>query len=262
MGEMTFVVQKQTAKLLPGNTSASILASADDAVSLYDGSTGAVWVLVDTKLLVNLASSARRAPRSRRLVVLKEITSSRRRLLESFFLRVVTPDQDTRLIEDRSDLVEALTAPNRADLFIGGAVDREAKAITLIRGNLESLVVPFAWFRKVPGGTRPDFSRFGVIDCGQTVALGDYEASADAILYDHDPEYRRHAKKRTLDQDDSFGAALRRLRLLRGLSREDFPGVSAKGVARIERGEVEARPATIKKLAKTLGVEPVQIATY
>jgi hypothetical protein len=255
-------VQKQAAKLLPINTSASILTSADDAVSLYDGTTGAVWVLTDTKVLVNLAGAAHRAPRSRRLVVLKEITSSRRRLLESFFQRVVTPDQDTRLIEDRSDLVEALTAPNRANLFIGGAVDKEAKAITLIRGNLESLVVPFAWFRKAPGGTRPHFTRFAVIDCGQTVALGKYEASADAILYDHDPGYRREAKKRSLEQDDTFGSALRRLRLLRGLSREDFPGISAKEVARVERGEVEPRPATLKKLAKTLGVEPDEIATY
>lgn len=41
-----------------------------------------------------------------------------------------------------------------------------------------------------------------------------------------------------------------------------LPRVSARGVARIERGEVEPRAATIKKLAETLGVEPDEIASY
>ncbi len=94
------------------------------------------------------------------------------------------------------------------------------------------------------------------------MALGDYEASTDAILYDHDAAYRRQAKKRTLERDDSFGAALRRLRLLRGLSREGFTGLSSKEVARIERGEVEPRPATLEKLANALGVDLDEIATY
>jgi predicted transcriptional regulator len=38
--------------------------------------------------------------------------------------------------------------------------------------------------------------------------------------------------------------------------------VSAKEVARIERGEVDPRDGTIKKLAKALQVQPGEILTY
>jgi hypothetical protein len=44
-----------------------------------------------------------------------------------------------------------------------------------------------------------------------------------------------------LAEDSSLGAAVRRLPLQRGLSREDFP-VSAKTLARIERGETTPPP--------------------
>ena len=58
-------------------------------------------------------------------------------------------------------------------------------------------------------------------------------------------------------------ASLRRLRLMRGLSRDDFPGVAAKTIARIERGEVERpREETLHRIAQRLGVAPADITTY
>ena len=49
---------------------------------------------------------------------------------------------------------------------------------------------------------------------------------------------------------------------MRGLSRESLRDVSAKEVARIERGEVDPREDTIRKLAKALQVQPDEISTY
>jgi hypothetical protein len=94
------------------------------------------------------------------------------------------------------------------------------------------------------------------VDCGQTVKLGDYEAAVDALLYDYDPEFRRTISKRRLQEDRSFGAALRRLRKQRGLRRVDFePVVSAKPIARIEQGNLAgALPACID--AGTCEVRP------
>lgn len=104
---------------------------------------------------------------------------------------------------------------------------------------------------------------FAPTDYGNTIRLGAYEASADGILYEFDPEYRRRAKQRELHQDESFGAALRRLRLARGLSRDDFPGISGRTIARIERGEVERpREGTLHQIAQRLGVAPEEISTY
>lgn len=162
------------------------------------------------------------------------------------------------------ELAEALNAENRGNLFIGGFVNKANKTITFWRGNFESLTVPFSAFVGLSGRTKPNFASFAVIDCGQTVQLGDYEAAVDAILYEHDPEYRRAIAKERIQKDRSFGGSLRRLRKQRGLRREDFePDVAAKTVARIEQGKVtRIRKQTLAALAMHLGVTPAEIATF
>lgn len=162
------------------------------------------------------------------------------------------------------ELAEVLEAENRANLLIGGFVNNKTQTITLWRGNLESLTVPFSACEKSGDGTDPDFTSFSVIDCGQTVKLGDYEAAVDALLYEYDPEYRRAMSKKRLQEERSFGASLRRLRKQRGLRREDFePDVSAKTVARIEQGTVvRIHKKTINSLAKHLRVEASEIASF
>jgi DNA-binding Xre family transcriptional regulator len=162
------------------------------------------------------------------------------------------------------ELAEVLKAENRANLLIGGFVNDATQTITCWRGNLESLTVPFLAFKKSGRGTVPDFHDFSVIDCGQTVKLGDYEAAVDALLYEYDPRYRRAITKKRLQEDRSFGAALRRLRKQRGLRREDFePDVAAKTVARIEQGKVSRiRRTTLESLAKHLSIEPDEIASF
>jgi DNA-binding Xre family transcriptional regulator len=162
------------------------------------------------------------------------------------------------------ELAEVLKAENRSDLFIGGCVDRATETITFWRGDLKPLTVPFAAFARSGDGTEPDFGRFSVIDSGQTVRLGGYEAAVDAILYENDHKYRRRALKRRLQEDRSFGASLRRLRKQRGLRREDFaPELSAKTISRIEQGRVQrVRKKTLKLLAARLAVDPQEIATF
>jgi transcriptional regulator with XRE-family HTH domain len=47
------------------------------------------------------------------------------------------------------------------------------------------------------------------------------------------------------------------------LSRSDFPGVSVKAIARIERGEVsKPQKVTLAIISKTLGVNPDEIGSY
>jgi hypothetical protein len=156
-----------------------------------------------------------------------------------------------------------LGAANREDLFVGVAAAPADAAVVLYRGNLEPMIVPLTWFRTRPGGPKPDTADLAITDSGQTVRLGEYEAATDAILYEFDTAYRRRAKKREMERDDSFGGALRRLRLQKGLRRSDFDGITAKEIARIERGEVKRpHPRTVAILAKRLGVPAREIPTY
>ena len=111
-------------------------------------------------------------------------------------------------------------------------------------------------------GTAPDFARLELLDYGRTIALGDYEASTDAILYELDPLYRRKLRKHQQQSEKTFGAALR-LRKQRGLKRTDFAPISLKEIARLERNEV-AKPhaKTLAVLASRLHVRPEEIETF
>lgn len=102
--------------------------------------------------------------------------------------RLLPPDQ----------LAAVLNAENCADLFLGGNVDQASLTITLWRGNIEPLTVPFTAFEKSGDGTEPDFERFSITDFGQSVRLGEYEAASHAVLYEFDPEYRRRVSRRRL----------------------------------------------------------------
>jgi len=163
------------------------------------------------------------------------------------------------------ELAEVLAAPHKADLFIGGIVDDDAKTLTLWRGDLTTLTVPFTAFPPSGDGIIPDYSAFAVIDYGHTVQLGAYEAATEALLYEYDPRYRRRIARERRKEDRSFGAALRRLRKQRGVKRSDFGLLSAKTIARIEQGKVDQyhlRPRTLGIIAKRLAVEPGNIETY
>ena len=192
--------------------------------------------LVVTDDAATLRSATSREGRVRtRVVVLDEVSPTQLDILRVRFTRVLAEYPGMkRLPEDQ--LVEVLAAPDAPELFVAGAMDRELDALVLYRGNLERLVAPLTSFTSAPGAT-PDFGRFEIGEFGHSIRLGDYEASADAILYEHDPLYRRAARKRQLAHDPSLGASIRRLRLQRGVARTEFPGISDKQIARIERGE-------------------------
>jgi len=161
------------------------------------------------------------------------------------------------------EFVTVITGNDAVYRFIGGVADAESETLALVRGNLQTIVVPFSFFEESGDGVKPDFDKLSFTDYGHTVALGEYEASADAILYETDNEYRRKLNKERRQSERSFGASLRRLRLQRKLTQDDFAPLVKKTIARIERNEV-AKPhgKTLEKIAKRLGVSPDQIESY
>lgn len=239
-----------------------VLRTADDVRDAYARNRRARWVVVDSGLVALLARTAETHDTWHRMLVLERASLARRELLHALFRVVVAPDDGVRLLP-RDELLGVVGDEHAEDLFIGGVVDADDKALVLYRGNLDRLVVPQRWFKAHPKKPRPDFNDFEITDSGQTIRLGEYEAAADAILYEFDAAARRRLKARQVGQDTSFGGSLRRLRLQKGLSREDFGPISAKTVARIERGEVEdPRGETLDIIAQHLGVAPEQIRSY
>ncbi len=98
------------------------------------------------------------------------------------------------------EMAEALTSDYYEDLFIGVAVDVDDQTVVLYRATGALLLVPVSWFKGGPKSPKPDLSRPAVIDGGQTICLGDFEAAADAILYEFDANYRKRARKNRIEK--------------------------------------------------------------
>ena len=161
------------------------------------------------------------------------------------------------------ELAEVLRDDKRADLFIGGYADETNQSLTLVRGDLRRLSVSLSIFPSCATSVAPDPSRLSVTDSGNTVRLGDYEAAADAILSEADPDYRNRLVAKRRAEETTFGACLRRLRFMRGLRQNDFGEVAAKTIARIERGETAApHGRTLDAIAARLAVQPHEITSY
>ena len=223
----------------------------------------ALWIAPSSAAVhLLLGTFPRRPTGDQRLLSLERASDNRLGLLHALFRFVVSVDEGVQLLP-MDELTEVLSSANRADLFIGAAVAPTDAAVILYRGNLEPLVAPLAWFRARPDGPAPDPHDLAITDFGQTIRLGAYEAAADALLYEFDEDYRRRAKKRQVETDRSLGGALRRLRLQKGLRQGDFSGVTAKEIARIERGEVKKpHQHTLTTIAKRMGVSADDILTY
>ena len=226
-------------------------------------SSNSIWIAPcqsDMTLFCNLVGK----PRGNHYLLLLEPTEGLfKHSLDAMFSRVVSPDDGLRLLP-LEEIAEIFASPDCQDSFIGGTVDKEHGSVILYRGNLEPLNIPLSWFEAGPNSPQPDPDDFEIIDFGQTVRLGDFEAGTDAILYEFDSVFRRRDKERRTEMNDSFGGALRRLRLQKGLKQSDFsPNISAKEIGRIERGEVETlHKKTRETLAQYLEVAPEDIETY
>ncbi|MEM6446764.1 MAG: helix-turn-helix transcriptional regulator [Cyanobacteria bacterium P01_D01_bin.123] len=222
-----------------------------------------IWISSDAKYLTQqLVHIPPKNTWNRLLLLTRDVSEATLELLSVYFRSIVSTVKGIKLLENE-ELVEVLDTDHPEDYLIGGLADFEVDSLILYRGNLEPLVIPFAWFHTTPQGLEPDFHQFKVSDFGQTVSLGDYEAATDAILYEFAQDTRRRLKARTLELEDSLGAAIRRLRLQKGLSLKDFAPLSEKTIGRIERGEVESPNCkTIETIASHLGVSPNTLNSY
>jgi hypothetical protein len=245
-----------------GAFSHDALRGVDAVRAAYARHTHARWLVFDSADLTLLVNAVHVHDRWHRVLLLERATTARRELLHALFRVVVAPEDGVHLLP-LEELAEVVADERAEDLFIGGVVDKDDNAVVLYRGDLNRVVVPLTWFNAKSSASQPDFDDFAVTDCGQTVRFGDYEAAADAILYEFDGDARRRMRDREIEKDTSVGGALRRLRLARGLSRSDFSPLHAKTIARIERGDVEApQGETLQVIARRLGVGAEDIKTY
>jgi hypothetical protein len=82
-------------------------------------------------------------------------------------------------------------------LIVGGYPDFDSQQLVLFRGDGSNVIAPFSMFQP-RAGCSPNFEDFEIIDFGNTIKLGEYEASVQAILIDLDPEYKVYAESNNI----------------------------------------------------------------
>ena len=210
-----------------------------------------------TKFLHDVNFAPRKAPE---LIVLGDVSQSRIEILRNFFKRLIYQEE---IKLPFAQLAEVMAARHRSDLLIGGTIDQAGGWALFYRGDFSVVVVPLSAFPKSGDGNRPDFSRFAIEDHGQTVRFGEYEAAAEAILYEFDAEFRKRYRKNLVKTEKGLGPSIRRLRLQKGLRQTDFADVDEKEIRRIEAGEVKKpHQSTLQKIAAKLDVNVEELGTF
>ncbi len=226
-----------------------------------------LFILKDPTLLTEVLASnivlklQEQIKHSTNLIIIGEPVKNENAILSSLFKKVVSSPQKYQITLD--EMYDILNGENPEDYVIQGHVDTVNRFLTLTRGNLETLVIPFSTFTVNGLGVRPNFNKFSIEDFGQTLKFGEYEAALDSILYEFDSNYRKKIIKERAATDKNFGACLRRLRIQKNLLQSDFPSISDKEIRRIESGEIKSpHRATLEKIVNTLGVSVDEIYEY
>ena len=192
----------------------TVICNGDQDISdvLAKATNDSLWISSGpgmTDLLLRVTSrcdTAAKAARHRlgNLLMLESPRQKTIPFLRSLFENLVGEAPQFKLLPE-DQLCEVLAGGFDAgrDVFVGGVVDTEFSLLMLVHGNFDRMTVPLSIFR--PSGTsKPEFCRFELDDYGHTVQFGEYEASADFILYEADPDYRKRMNAK-------HGAAGRRL---------------------------------------------------
>ena len=133
--------------------------------------------------------------------------------------------------------------------------------VVVTKADFSKLVVKMASLHTNENGPKPRFDNIEVIDFGNAIRFGQYEASMRSLLYQNDHEYRLEQKKQRLVTERSFGACLRRYRLLKSMDQTDFSSVSEKTIRRIEEG-CDPKESTKDKILNELGVKLDDLLSY
>ena len=169
------------------------------------------------------------------------------------FERVVYFDAPDHLSPAKRKAIEQFDA----SVVLGSLFDSTSGLLTLMRADITAVVIDRDILKTQLGAAnhRPELSADGtMLGCG-----GKMLPVVD-LLMQVDPVFRREFRRRTWAQQRDLASRIRHLRKLRRARREDFPGLTAKTIARIERGEIKMpQRETLRLIAIHLGVDTAQL---
>jgi len=97
--------------------------------------------------------------------------------------------------EEFAEVTNISDASNLSDYIVAGYYDYVGDFLMLFRGDNSFVQAPMSMFRNQPG-KHPEANpeELELIDCGNTVKMGEYEASVRGILRELDPVYDKKCR--------------------------------------------------------------------
>lgn len=77
---------------------------------------------------------------------------------------------------------EVMIDPDPGRFCVRAALDRNRVSVILRMGDNSHLWIPFEEFKVCGNGMEPDFDDMKIVDFGQTLRLGNYEAAVDHLI--------------------------------------------------------------------------------
>lgn len=103
-----------------------------------------------------------------------------------FGTRFTEEEYNSSKFLSKDEIFMALNSQNRDKLIIGGLVNKDKKTVIFFRGGNCNLLaklftVPFSLFSDSTQ-VQPNFDDLSIVDNGQTIKFGTYEASAESVI--------------------------------------------------------------------------------
>lgn len=163
-----------------------ILRQSDSIQDAFDEARPALWVAPTAGSLERLGTLRGGRRGDQRVLVLVPVDMLGLEALHTLFTYVVCRQPGRPFLRLRQ-IAAVLAEPQPDEYFISGLVDVATHSLVLYRGDLSSVIVPISWFQNPHSPAVADPSKFRIVDWGHSIALGNFEAPSDAILYDFDP---------------------------------------------------------------------------
>lgn len=132
----------------------------------------------------------------------------------------------------------------------------EGDVLRVISPSFKRLEIAISTISSLSGASKPILQNFEIDPDGSFIYWPDLDVHLgwEQLAQIADPEAAQKAQRKNKAFNIRYGAAIKKVRQLEGLSANAIPGLSAKQVSRIERGECRSTSRALQKLADAHGL--------
>jgi len=176
---------------------------------------------------------------------------------ERFYVAEISESQSDAvgLIDSLLRRMKAAVSADESDRRIWDA-RIEGDVLRVISPSFKRLEIAISSISSLSGASKTSVQNFEIDSDGSFIYWPELDVHLgwEQLVQIADPEAAQKAQRKSKAFNIRYGAAIKKVRQLEGLPARAIPGLSAKQVGRIERGECRSTSQALQKLADAHGV--------